>query len=427
MKLLSTAIKVSLDLLKRKTSIQLGWIVIFQVVSKTILFFCHTWAIRCLGPEKLGISSMVFNLILPFQLLCTFRLDVALIRNFKTYQQENHLQEIIIGVFSFQLINSVLILAPTFFTLWWFETKSEWMLPLTAGGLLCFINASKPTWVYQARKQMPFVYACNIVFAVVCTLLFFTLVRPGATAGIDIILTFVAHIFIWSMLWWKVLQGTGVPRCNHSIIKEMYHMAWSNRWVFLTVVFANAQIFIGPILLGTLGSMYDLGLFRPIQVILTSLVIFTSVLSQMLYPLQIEWKRDIRLFWKRQQQLVMCGISVALLATLMATMVSPWFFKFVFGPNFVQAVAPFCIIFCSLLLQFVASILQLGLWAESDDMSSLLLRVPMVILTIGAFILYIPQYGMMGMAVVCLVSEILMLLGLWTISYNKNRAENSNS
>src|SRR5437764_940567 len=89
-----------------RQALAIGW---WQLVTKGAAFFGSVWATRCLGPYKLGISSMIIAVMGQVWFLATPFLDVLLTRRYKLETDQTAREELISATFTWRFyVTSIL-------------------------------------------------------------------------------------------------------------------------------------------------------------------------------------------------------------------------------------------------------------------------------------------------------------------------------
>lgn len=399
----------------------LSWITVFQILSKLLSLLASAWAVRCLGPSHLGISGMVVSWSMLVVLLITFNQEVFLIRNYKRFKESGELKDIIDGVFTFQTFNYLLLAFCVGLFLFFFGVSPEYYLSLVSGFALFFLMSTVPKWILQAQEQVPVIYFGNVIFAVVQCILIFVFFTPGMVAGADVVVYAVGTLCSYVFQWYVVAKKIGLPALRWSQYRRALRICFDSRWIFVIALLGILQRSLGGPLIGYFNTLEELGLYRTIQILEASLGTFISALPWLIYPKFVHWQNELRKeeFWTRQCKIAQFVGVCVLVCCLALFLLAPTFYPLVFGEEFAEASMPFAMILSARLIQLVGSLFTIGLWSRAEDKLSLQIIGPVAVISFLMYGLLIPGMGMMGFAWVALISETVILLLVFGISWRK--------
>jgi O-antigen/teichoic acid export membrane protein len=394
-----------------------GW----QMAAKLFAFFGTVWAVRCLGPEKLGISAMIIALMGQFWFLAMPSLDIVLTRRFKLAQDPDDRVTLLESVFTaracFTLI-CFLAVAPVLLLV----LPSEWHLGVLAAGPLLFMVANAPTWLLMAQENMPANSRASALQSFVAAALYIALFRPGAATGADVVVLMVATAVSWFYSWRVALGRLWPLPFRFGALARAWSLIWEGRWALLFGLCTNLRVSLEAPLLGLLASLPELGKYRTAVALTTVVGQFIALVPTLLYPRFIEWNaRGTHIL--RRRQLKLAGLTLIGCAGVAAVafVTAPMFYALLYGPEFREAAYPFAILLSAKFVALSSSILLWGLWAQSQDKRLALAMVPVSVLTLLANVALIPRFGMWGAAWAALGSELLILAAGFALVVGGNR------
>ncbi len=394
-----------------------GGMVVLQAVGKLASLAGGVWAARCLGPEKLGISGVVFVLLPAFYLFAGMRLEVLLVRHFADYEKEDGTERMAATYALFQVVNVLLLFGVGLGFVLINGLPEEGRLSLLLALPVFFFATVQPTWLLQARERMPAFYAANTVLALVNAVLLFVLVRPGSPAGMDLIPYLAGSMFAWGLMWTWALFEKKLPRVGLSALKDMWRLARENGLIFVTGVLMFAYNALEAPLVGWLYSVQELGSYRTALMLANSLATFLQIIPVLLYPRFVRWQReDPDSLRARQDHLALTFGAGALVLSAAAFLIAPWGYRLLYGIVYLDAALPFALLFTGKLVLVISGIYTWGFWAQADARRPLLVIGPVAVASMVADFILIPRYGMLAAATIYLASEVLILAGVFAFS-----------
>lgn len=396
---------------------------VLQVLGKLASLVGSAWAARCLGPEKLGISGMAFVLMPAFYLLGGLRLEVYLVRHYADFAKESKAGTAADAFFTFQVFNVGVLTFLGLIVISIFGLPSDGIITLLAAVPVMFLASTQPLWLLQARERMPSFYLGNAAFAFVNAGLLFAFVRPGSAAGVDLLAYLGGLTVAWLVMWRNALNGRVLPRFNFVWLSKIWMMARANKLVFLTGVFMFVMNALEAPLVGWLAGIEELGLYRTSLIVANSLQTFLHIIPLLLYPKLVAWQRENPSTLRaKQNRLASVFFGLCLLASLGVFVLSTPLYQLLFGAEFAAAALPFALLFTAKLVVVVSGTYTWGLWAQEETAKPLIVIAPIATVSLLADFIFIPQYGMVAAATISLVSELLVLAGVFIFS-NRRAAQ----
>lgn len=396
---------------------------LLQALGKVVSLAGGIWAARCLGPEKLGISGVVFVLLPAFYLLSGWRLEVPLVRMADDLDRRKELEQTADTYATFQAVNIIALFAFALIIVLTAGLPAEGRLTLLLALPVLLLAHTQPQWLLQARERMPDFYLGNTLLAFVNTALIFLLIRPGSPAGTDLLAYLGGLLAAWLLMWRRALPGKrSLPRLMFAWLPRLWALAWRNKPIFLTGILMYVCNALEAPLVGWLYSIEELGRYRMALLFAASLGTFLQIIPLLLYPRLVAWQRESpQLRQHMQDRIALLCLGGGLPLVLAAFLLAPWLFPWLLGEAFAGAALPFALLFAGRILLLISSIYTWGFWASDDSLRPLSIIGPAAILSLAANLLLIPHYGMMAAAGVYLATETLILAGVWAMHYREKK------
>ena len=143
------------------------------------------WVARTLGPEKLGISTLVLSFVTLLSGLTSLNQNCNFVRRGKDLPGGANLDEFVGHVFSLRLGLAVILLGAGLLVVLFMGAGSQWSLAITAGVFLALLQTNDAGWVLQLRDRMPWLFVAISVQGAVTGILSIALIRPDWPAGSD--------------------------------------------------------------------------------------------------------------------------------------------------------------------------------------------------------------------------------------------------
>jgi len=386
----------------------------FRIVSLGIGAAGSVWAARCLGPEKTGISGLVLATCTQLALLATFNQDVALIRRYKDMQDAAKENELISGVFSQRMLAVLILNALAWAVLWARHLPIQYLGPALVGSALLFLTANTPTWLLQARENMPAQYRMVALQACLSAALIAIFFRPGMPTGSDLIVTLAVTGLVAVLTWRIALADRHSLSPGFREARKELPLLWQGRWLFLSGIVMYLYISSEQPLLAYIGSVRELGQYRSAVQISVAIQPFLGMFSTLLYPRYVEWNRQgPEYLWSMQLKICKLLAIPLVVAALLVIAIVPKAQPILFGPRFAAAAVPCVWLILSKLVIVLNSVFTFGLWARRRDKATLLIMSITAFFSVTANFALIPRFGMLAASIVNFTSEIIILFGMF--------------
>lgn len=369
------------------------------------------WAARCLGPENLGISAMVFALVQQAALLIDLNLDPLLVREYKHRDSVKEQDDLVTTVFTYRFVMGVVFSLGILTILAFAGLSSKWWLAILVGVPYFIITSNDALWLLQAHENLPAQHRAMAIKSLIAAALFFAFFRSGIGPGWDVVVQTIAFGTAIFIAWKWAMQGRKIPLLNLQKFKAFLPLIKKGRWLLLTGLVMDVYTYFESPLLGWLHSVNELGKYRTALLATGALQSFLLLIPGLLYPRFIEWQKNGGDFlWQRQKILFSFGLLCLVPAAVLTFLIAPWFYK-LYGSQFTDAVYPFAILLTAKYIATLSGIFTWGLWAQHRDKTMLAITGVAAVFSLCSNLLLIPHYGMWAAAGVSLTSELLILIG----------------
>ncbi len=401
---------------------------LLRTASAAILWRCFTlliatgsniWAIRCLGPENLGISGFILTGVQQAVLLICLLPDSYLIRVYKNAPNQESADSIVRLASSIRFWATVSFMAVILLGVTLIQPPPEWKWAILAGIPLLMATALQPQWLIQAKEQQSIQYKVQFIgtfVSALCIALFF---RSGVSASTHVLVIMLAGQLSLHIAW-QLIQGTGYWNFLKFPSRKTLSAHFKNAYIlYLTSLLVYVYVNLEVPLVGYLLSVEDLGIYRSAHSLIKPINAFLAMIPVFMYPRFIIWRKEgDHILWMHQKRLFRYCLAFAVLSFALVFLLSPLLYPLIFGQQFAQAAMPFAILYASKTLVILNGIFAWGLWSQSKDKSMLLVCASVAIISLGLNLLFIPSLGIIGAAWINLSSETLVLILTWILSRN---------
>ena len=393
---------------------------VWQVLSKVINVAAMTWAIRCLGPEKMGIAAMVIAAVLQLALLGTIISDVYVIRCYRNMTTDMLRLSLIQSVFTFRTACVTVALSAVFIVLAFVGIADGWRLAILAGIPLLILSANSPTWILASQDKTSINFKYQAFSSLVTAALYVTFFRPGIMAGADIVVLCAGQLVVFAFGWRAALRDFHAFPFKLSELRHVPRLVWAGRWLAFTAILSYLVNYFEVPLVGYLASVTDAGFYRTAFQLAGTLDPFIYSASLVLFPKLIAWRAYSPALLRSKLKTLFAIMGLPLLLIIpVAYFLLPSVFCLMYGSAFAKGGLPFAVLTISKLLTFSGVAFGFGLWAQERDALMFFLALPAAVVGVTANIILIPRFGMVAAAIVNLCISCMMLVATACLSLGK--------
>jgi O-antigen/teichoic acid export membrane protein len=381
---------------------------IARFISLGVGLFGSIWAARCLGPTNLGISGMIIGTVNQLVLLGALNQNANLVRGYKNAASPAEAADLVSTAFTFRTIYTLVIMAVATVVMLVVHVPSAWIVGIVAAFPFFLFGVNVPDWVLQGEGNMPACYMVGTLQALVIAGLYFVFFRPGMGPGSDVIVWAIGTGVYFSVGWYIAVGKRKIKLFRPSLAPKMFPILAEGRWLILMGVINYILVSLESPLLGYLYSIKEVGTYRAATQIALGAQAFLLMVSDLMYPRLIEWRKEgIEVLWQRQKKVAVVLAAILLPLGLLAFLITPIFFHFFYGPAFQRAAYPCALLLFSRMVAVLTRIYGYGLVAQKEDRKLAIVCSSIAILSLGSNCFFIPRYGIYASSLTNLASEIL--------------------
>ena len=369
------------------------------------------WVARALGPEKLGMSTLVIAFVTFVGGLTSLNQNYNFVRRGKNQSTGVSVEELVGDVFSLRLGLALILLVAGLVGVSLVNVGSEWYLAIAAGVLLALLQSNDAGWVLQLKDRMPWLFIAISVQSALAGALSIALIRPNWPAGSDLAMGCFGALAGFIISWWFACGGwpPGFRVSIKGFLRGL-RLLKGGRWLALMGVGGMLASTAELPMISALASVEELGVYRAALQFINVINPFIPLLFYRLYPQLIDLQREapnelLKTQFRALGKVFLFGVPLAVGAFLLA----PWIYPLVFGPAFSGAALPFAILFSAKIVSVGSSIFMWGGFAGHSDREIVMSTLAVACLSLGLNWLLIPEIGLVGAAIVNLTVQVLLL------------------
>jgi O-antigen/teichoic acid export membrane protein len=394
-----------------------------RVIAMTFGAVGSIWVARCLGPENLGISGMVQNVVAQVSVILGIIYPTVLVREYKNLKTEEARVKLIKTSVAFRMVLAAIFFVAGFILMTFHAVPSKFYFAGWFFLPLLLVDALQPAWLFQAMEKQEFQSGISILQPALTAMMYLFFIKPGMSAGADLMIVSTVY-FIMTVVYWRFVYKMSELKgifTNLSDFGDVRSLLSKSRWLFLSGLAVYVYTTLEQPLLGWLYSIDELGKYRSaVNVVKAASSIF-GIIPMILYPRFLEWrKRGEELLWKRQKKLAIAFIPICILAGILTCWILPYIYPLIFGSVYASAAIPCALLVISKLLVIINGIYFWGLITdERFDKVVSLIMVATAIFSLACNVVFIPKYGMYSAVAVNLASELIILFACLYFSYKR--------
>jgi O-antigen/teichoic acid export membrane protein len=382
-------------------------LLVLNLLSRAIGLFASAYALRCLGPENVGLSAVVLTMALQVGLTYNGGFDTVAIRRIAAGRER-------IRSVTHTIVTSRGVLAVGAAVIWvavvamspGLSHRGLWLL----GALLMFLPALSLVFAFNGAERLPVQSAIATGGALVTAFAYLAFFRPGMPLGADLVVGAVAAVLTTACSWVAyrhAFEHWPVGRTSLVELRDLLRESW-RYWVLAVATFLYSTFQI-PLVAYYLGPR-DTGLFRSAFLLAATIELFFNSINALLLPRLVAWKAlGLPVLWRRQRKLLGLFALIGTPATLLLIAVAPLIYRVFLGSDFLAAIPIFRILVLSRLVVFLGQIYAFGLAAIGLDGAFLTASLVGGVASPLLSMIVLPRMGVIGAAYVTLASELLVV------------------
>lgn len=383
-----------------------AWLLVFNLLSRIISFFGTTYAMRCLGPVNVGISALVQTTVQQVALAFNCGFETVAARRIAADHHEANV--ITPTAVTFRLILAVIaaliwvvvchLVVPV-------SQRWVWMM----GAPIMIASTGSIAFVFTGLEKLPIQNGIGTGGVLLMAAAYFIFFRPGMFLGADLIVIAVIGLATMGVSWAVYHRLVGSWPIGGIVVqqlKSLFRESW--RYWLLAVVIFFYSVFQIPLIAYLLGSR-EAGIFRSAFGLAAGVELLFNSINSLLLARLVNWqKMGMDLMWRRQGQLLLVFLAIGLPIVGILVLFSPFIYSILLGSAFMEGVRVFQILLVGRLVVFLGQIYAWGLVAIGQDNQFLIATLLGAVTSVSLNLLLIPIFGLVGVACVSLLSEILI-------------------
>ncbi len=396
---------------------QAGRVILYLGLSRLVTVAGAAWMTRCLGPDKLGISTMIVATAGQMVLVVTFSLDNLFIRRYKNAATEQERAGWIELAMSQRFYFSLILGLAGILVAWLLHPPSQWWLGIIASLPILVLSSISPLWVNIAQEDVPANFKALSIGAVFMAVLFFIFFRPGQATGSDVVVMALQLALQFVLMTRAALKRLWPLPIHWRKVREFWPVLREGRWLFVSGLVTYVYINLELPMLGYLSSLAECGKYSVATKLVSAAQQVLSLAPLLLFPRFVEWRKlGVDVLWRKQLQLAAIFLALGLPFCVLAFLLSPFVFRLLYGAPFAGAAIPFAVLFTSKIVAVLNGLFTQGLWAQSEDRKVFWVVLPTAMISFVCNFLLLPRYGMSAACGVNLLSEVLVLAGCFVLA-----------
>jgi O-antigen/teichoic acid export membrane protein len=383
----------------------------WRIVSLLCSSAASVWAARCLGPENLGISTMIVATITQLGLLVTLNQTSGYVRYYSRQSDQPRRDEVLATVFTYRATMALILMSVAIPLVLALHFPPRWWLGLTAALPLFFFTVNQPDWALQAQEKLPDNYRAVSFQYATLAILYVIFFRPGMGPGSDVAVQVVSGSIYFAVGWYLACRGRSVRLWQWHLLPRIWVILKENIWLILIGVLIYISVSLEQPLIGYLYSLKELGIYRASTTVLNGVQSFLVLIPGLLLPRLLQWsKQGPHYLWARQMKIALVLAGVLIPLWIVGMLVSPLFFHLAYGPRFDRASFPFTMLFLAKIMAVLSGVFNYGLLALKQDRTIFGIHLTVALFSLTFNLLLIPRLGGYGAATVNCLSETLVLV-----------------
>jgi O-antigen/teichoic acid export membrane protein len=395
---------------------QAGRIILYLALSRLVSVAGMAWAARCLGPKKLGISTMIAATVGQVSLFVSCSLDILFIRRYKDAATEEEREGWIELAMSQRFFFSLILGLAGMLVAWFLRLPGQWWLGIVAALPLFVLTSIQPSWINIAQEDLPINFKAAAISSIFMAVLFFLFFRPGQATGSDLVVATLQTALQFGILGRLALKRLWPLPIHWRKVREFWPILREGRWLFASGLAIYVYVNLEVPMLGYLSTLAEVGKYGQATKLVGAAQQVLGLAGLLLFPRFVEWRKlGADVLWRKQLLLAAMFLALCLPVCVLAFLVSPSVFRLLYGAAFADAAIPFAVLFTSKIVVVISSLFIYGLWAGSEDRKVFWVMLPTAIISFVCNLLVLPRYGMFGACSVNLLSEIILLFGCFVL------------
>lgn len=384
-----------------------SWALIGKITNMLSALLVGIFVARYLGPEQYGLMNYVISFVSLFLILATFGFENIEIREESKHTQE---KDMIIGTtFILRLFLSILTVVVVSCIAFLNESDRQTTLLIS---------------IYSLTVMMtPFDVIRNYFTSIVQNeyIVKVGIFRTILSCLIKVILLFLKAPLIWfviMLVFDAIILAEGYVYVYHKKIGKLTSWKFSRHWASamlrhsfpLLLSGAAATIFlqIDQVMIGNMIDKSSVGYFSVASKFVEVLIYVPTVIIQAISPILVRIKQEDQVRYQQQAQLFLnITVWLCFFIAIVMSLLSYWCVTLTFGMSYAPAVFPLQILSFKVIAVALNIVSGQILIIDSKQKYFVLRSLSGCVICILLNLLFIPRYGIIGVAVVAIITQVV--------------------
>jgi PST family polysaccharide transporter len=396
-------LKIIKEITEKKFFKDFSIVLLLNTISKALNFFASTRAAKILGPENIGLSSVVQTTSTQISLFTDGGFNTIGVKIL--LDDEKLINRNIQKIISLRILIGIIILI--LITPFIFQYKFSSIALIT--GIILFVNSVIDlNFVYRALQIYSIYSIISSIGSILSFIFIFLLVNGHSHAVIELFILsisiFTSHVISWVVYFNK---KKSVPFKLFSI-KEYLGLINNTKFYWINSIVATVypaiQIYIIMMYLGLTWN----GIFRVANSLTIPVEFIMQTVGILLLPKVVAWnKLEIDLFRKKIHDTFLLQFLIILPVVLGLIFFSNIIFHFLLGNRFQSGVNIFRIILIGKFINSTGQVFSFALVSLNKHKFYFLSVLSIAIINITISIPLIKYWGIFGAAIALMTTDIL--------------------
>lgn len=377
------------------------------------------WVARALGPEKLGISSLVFSLSALIVALSTLNQDNNLVRINLAFDDHGERDTFSLKVISLRLWISCFLILISFLIIPFIGISFQWFLPIVAGSLLSIVSSNDFGWLYQSRNIMPRFLQIQSFKVFAIGSISILIIRKNWPAGSELAVAAVVSTLILIICFKELFPSCNFRAfCNPSNKLSIGTYLKGGRWLAMLGLATYIISYIEFPIIAYFSGVSSVGIFKASHQLANVFNPFIPLFFYKLYPQLVKLNKE-ELF--SSMPIVINESLIKLLFIAAPVLVafyflSPPLYFYLFGSQYIGASTPFLFLLASKFMAIAVKIYSWTLLALHRDNALVIVTLLISLLSIFLQVYFVSFMGIEGSSIATLLTQISIFVLLFFAS-----------
>ncbi|NOG99436.1 MAG: flippase [Ignavibacteriae bacterium] len=395
---------------------------LFQISNYIFPLITFPYLVRVLGPEKYGLISFAAAFVLYFNIITDYGFNITATKAISLNRDNKiKISEIISNIFMIKLGLFLLCTILFFLIVLSFSKFSNDLLIYVYSFYSLIGLVLLPNWVFQGLEKMKFIAIINIAVKVFWVISIFIFIKSESDYLLLVLLNSFSIILISfiSLLVIYFLFKIKFVKPSYAEIKLLLFEGW---YIFISTasisLYTNSNIFI----LGLFASNEIVGYFSAADKIRMAFQNITSSAGQVIFPyLSNLFKNGFNSAVTFIKKYIASGSVLLFSLTVVMFITAPWVIDIVLGPKYETSLPIFRILIFLPLIIFYSNALGIQIMINlgyNKEFTKVVLTAG--IISIMLSFIFVPMYLEIGLAIIMLLVELIVSLGMLNFVLRKN-------